>query len=274
MDEPVDQMDKQAAAKLHAGSALPDARERGTGGPPPAPMCATVERTRKSETATLIKLHAEQPTRGQRSSSTPAMCADNDEPSLDVDDVVARAVNAQRQFAEWDERRVDELLAQVAGSVIMAADDLARRTTHETGMGNARDKFIKISFATHTVQRYLEGKIAAGILSPDERSDIVEIASPVGVVFGLIPVTNPVATLAFKSLIALKGRNALIASCHHGARNVGRHTATLIAEALRHHGAPADLVQFTAGGDRVQTGRFMRHPDVSMILATGGTEHG
>ena len=100
MDEPVDQMDQQTAAKLHlAGVTRRAAARRGTGGPPPAPMCATVERTRKSETATLIKLHAEQPTRGQRSSSTPAMCADNDEASLDVDDVVARAVNAQRQFA-------------------------------------------------------------------------------------------------------------------------------------------------------------------------------
>jgi acyl-CoA reductase-like NAD-dependent aldehyde dehydrogenase len=138
-------------------------------------------------------------------------------------------------------------------------------------MGNARDKSIKISFASRTVQQDLRGRPAAGILHPGRRSDIVEIASPVGVVLGLIPVTNPIATLAFKTLISLKGRNALIASCHHRAQNVGRYTTRLIREALRAHGAPADLVQLTSGGDRARTARFMRHPDVSLILATGGS---
>ena len=138
-------------------------------------------------------------------------------------------------------------------------------------MGNARDKSIKISFASRTVQQDLRGRPAAGILHPGRRSDIVEIASPVGVVLGLIPVTNPIATLAFKTLIALKGRNALIASCHHRAQNVGRYTTWLIREALRAHGAPADLVQLTSGGDRARTAQFMRHADVSLILATGGS---
>jgi acyl-CoA reductase-like NAD-dependent aldehyde dehydrogenase len=142
---------------------------------------------------------------------------------VDVDEVVARAVRAQHQFAGWDERQVDELLSTVAECVATAADDLARRTADETGMGNARDKAIKISFASRSVQRDLRGRRAAGVLRPEEQSEVLENASPVGVVLGLIPVTNPVATLVFKTLIALKGRNALIASCHHRARGVGRY---------------------------------------------------
>ena len=201
-----------------------------------------------------------------------AICASGDACcSLDVDEIVARAVRAQHQFAAWNERQIDDVLERVAESVALVAEDLARSSAHETGMGNARDKSIKISFASRTVQQDLRGRPAAGILHPGRRSDIVEIASPVGVVLGLIPVTNPIATLAFKTLIALKGRNALIASCHHRAQNVGRYTTWLIREALRAHGAPADLVQLTSGGDRARTARFMRHPDVSLILATGGS---
>jgi len=191
--------------------------------------------------------------------------------SLEVDEIVARAVRAQHQFAAWSERQIDDVLERVAESVARVAEDLARSSVHETGMGNARDKSIKISFASRTVQQDLRGRAAGGILNPGVRSDIVEIASPVGVVLGLIPVTNPIATLAFKTLIALKGRNALIASCHHRAQNVGRYTTWLIREALLAHGAPADLVQLTSGGDRARTARFMRHPDVSLILATGGS---
>lgn len=161
-----------------------------------------------------------------------AICASGDACcSLDVDEIVARAVRAQHQFAAWNERQIDDVLERVAESVALVAEDLARSSAHETGMGNARDKSIKISFASRTVQQDLRGRPAAGILHPGRRSDIVEIASPVGVVLGLIPVTNPIATLAFKTLIALKGRNALIASCHHRAQNVGRYTTWLIREA-------------------------------------------
>ena len=201
-----------------------------------------------------------------------AICASGDACcSLDVDEIVARAVRAQHQVAAWNQRQIDDVLERVAESVALIAEDLARSSAHETGMGNARDKSIKISFASRTVQQDLRGRPAAGILHPGRRSDIVEIASPVGVVLGLIPVTNPIATLAFKTLIALKGRNALIASCHHRAQNVGRYTTWLIREALLAHGAPADLVQLTSGGDRARTAQFMRHPDVSLILATGGS---
>ena len=49
---------------------------------------------------------------------------------------------------------------------------------------------------------------------------VTEIASPMGVVFGLVPRTHPVATFVFKVLIALKARNALILSCHRAAQQV------------------------------------------------------
>jgi len=127
---------------------------------------------------------------------------------LSVDQIVARAVRAQHQFATWNERQIDDVLERVAESVASAAEDLARYAADETGMGNARDKMMKISFASRTVQQDLRGRLAAGILHPGRRSDIVEIASPVGVVLGLIPVTNPVATLAFKTLISLKDSDA------------------------------------------------------------------
>jgi len=45
----------------------------------------------------------------------------------------------------------------------------------------------------------------------------------------------------------------------------------VITTALERRGAPVDLVQFAAGGDRARTARFMRHPDVSLIVATGGS---
>ena len=78
---------------------------------------------------------------------------------LSVDQIVARAVRAQHQFATWNERQIDDVLERVAESVASAAEDLARYAADETGMGNARDKMMKISFASRTVQQDLRGRL-------------------------------------------------------------------------------------------------------------------
>ena len=49
-----------------------------------------------------------------------------------------------------------------------------------------------------------------------ESKDIVEIASPRGVVCGIIPSTNPTSTAIFKILIAIKSRNTIVLSPHPG----------------------------------------------------------
>jgi acetaldehyde dehydrogenase / alcohol dehydrogenase len=101
---------------------------------------------------------------------------------------------------------------------------------------------------------------------------LTEIAEPMGVIVGLIPVTNPVATLVFKALICIKARDALIVSCHRDAAGVGATTADLLRRVLARHGASADLVQSAPPGPTRQvTAALMRHPGVAMILATGGT---
>ena len=46
----------------------------------------------------------------------------------------------------------------------------------------------------------LVGRPGTGVLNVNEQRQVVEIASPMGVVFGLLPRTHPVATLVFKVL--------------------------------------------------------------------------
>jgi hypothetical protein len=65
-----------------------------------------------------------------------------------------------------------------------------------------------------------------------------------GVIFGLVPRTHPVATFVFKVLIALKGRNALILSSHRGAQRVSNRAGELITAVPDAHGCPRGLVQW------------------------------
>jgi acyl-CoA reductase-like NAD-dependent aldehyde dehydrogenase len=197
--------------------------------------------------------------------------ADDSRIGQDVDAVVARARAAQEMFENWSDERIDGLLLDVAKAFAESAKELAVATVRETGMGNATDKTLKNRFASLRIYASLAGKIAQGPLSFDADRQVTELASPVGVVFAVVPVTNPVATAMFKSLIAVKGRNAMILSFHHQALGVGRQTVEIVREVLKAHGAPADLVQCVQRQSRKTTRRFMGHPDVALVLATGGS---
>ena len=196
--------------------------------------------------------------------------ADN-APDPVVDEMVAAAVQAQREFESWREDRVDALLEDIATSINDRAAELAADTVAETTLGNADHKAAKIQFGSMSVLETLLGEVASGTVNVDEQRRIREIASPVGVIFALVPVTNPVPTIANKTLIALKGRNAIILSTHRMAQGVGDKTGQIVVEALERHGAPEGLVQWVRGRtSRRRTAKFMRHDGVSLVLATGG----
>lgn len=192
-------------------------------------------------------------------------------PPPSVQKMIARSGAAQHAFCDWPEAKVDALIVAIAETVSAHAEELAEATVRETRIGVVADKVVKIRLACDEVSRALVGQPAAGPLGTDPTTGITELAAPMGVVLGLIPLTNPVPTFVFKVMIALKSRNALILSCHHHALGVGTRVGELIQEVLRVHGAPADLVQWIRErSSRVRTAMYMMHEGVAFILATGG----
>jgi acyl-CoA reductase-like NAD-dependent aldehyde dehydrogenase len=194
-----------------------------------------------------------------------------DAPDPEVDAMVERAQAAQRAFDGWSEERVDALLLSLAEAVAGNAESLARDSVVETKVGNVADKTQKNVLASLGVYRSIAGAVGRGPVREIADRDITEIASPAGVIFGLVPMTNPVATAIFKTLISLKGRNALILSFQRACFGVGTTLGELLQGVLKRHGAPEDLVQWVRSRtSRRKTMRFMSHPGVSLVLATGG----
>lgn len=188
-----------------------------------------------------------------------------------INDMVARAHAAQVEFADWPEDQVDAIIKDIAEAVLARTDELAAATVKETGLGVVEHKMQKITLACQLTRDDLVGLAARGVLDPATQHLVTEIACPVGVVLGLIPLTNPVPTMVFKSLICLKSRNALIVSCHRNALGVGNKIGELIQGVLARHGANPDLVQWVKErGSRATTAALMEHPGVALILATGG----
>jgi len=189
----------------------------------------------------------------------------------DVDGTVARAAAAQGSFLGWGEDMIDELLRSMATAVADQAEELARANVEEAGFGSVESKIAKIRMFSLGTYSFLAGRRAAGAVATDPGLGLTELAAPVGVVFGLVPVTNPVSTFVFKALICVKSRNALVLSPHHRARNVSLCVEELLRGALEAHGAPADLIQCVRSrASRTKTVQFMEHPNVALVLATGG----
>jgi acetaldehyde dehydrogenase/alcohol dehydrogenase len=190
---------------------------------------------------------------------------------LPVDAIVQRSVQAQHDFQGWSEARIDHLLQALAERVSLHAEELALAAVQETRLGNVADKAAKNRFASLDVCRSLVGHVGHGRLWRDKRKQVTALASPVGVVFGLVPATNPTCTFIFKVLICLKGRNAVILSPSQRALGVSNRLGELIQTVLREQGAPPDLVQWIRSKhSRTTTLTFMEHPNIALILATGG----
>lgn len=188
-----------------------------------------------------------------------------------VDALVAQARAAQPIIEGWSEAHIDQLLRALAQTIADHAEELAVATVAETGMGNVRDKTLKNRSASLGIYAQLAGRIGHGEIAFDDERQVAEIASPVGVVVGLVPSTHPVATFIFKALIALKARNALILSPSRRAQQVSHQVGDLLRQVLRQHGAPADLVQWLrSDSSRQITAALMGHPHVGLVLATGG----
>jgi acetaldehyde dehydrogenase / alcohol dehydrogenase len=189
-----------------------------------------------------------------------------------IDEMVERAAIAQKQLQDCSEERVDALLLAVAQSVESAARELAEATVKITRIGNVPDKITKNQIASMGVYRSLAGQRTNGPLATDEIRQVTEVAAPVGVIAGIVPTTNPVATAVFKGLAAIKGRNALILSFPRVTGELGTMVGKVIQSALAREGAPVDLVQWIGNSNSLRkTAILMAHPRVSLVLASGGT---
>lgn len=191
-------------------------------------------------------------------------------PISEVDFMLEKAKQAHEAIQSYSEEKIDDIIAKVAEEVAKHADNLSKLTVAESHMGVAEHKVEKIKLGTLAVADDLIGKPGVGSIIEDGDS-VKGIANSMGVVFAMIPVTNPVETLTFKFLISLKSRNAVIMSSHRRARNVGAQTVEIIQSVLKKLKVPVDLIQTPQlPASRALTNAFMTHQDVNFILATGG----
>lgn len=185
-------------------------------------------------------------------------------------DLIGRAKAAQKILAEYDQRQVDNLVAEIARETAGMAGPLAEQAAKETGFGIVTDKIAKNLLASQSVYEFIKDMKTIGVIAEDKEKKILEVASPVGVIAALIPSTNPTSTVIFKALISIKAGNAVVFSPHPNALACITETVKIIREAIGRAGGPEDLALCLATPTFQATDALMKHPDTGLILATGG----
>jgi acetaldehyde dehydrogenase (acetylating) len=183
-------------------------------------------------------------------------------------DLVEAAHRAQAEVAQFDQGKIDRICEAMANAALREAARLGAMAVEETGYGIPDDKREKNRFAAEDVWNYFRGLRTKGVVS--ESKDVVEIASPRGVVAGIIPSTNPTSTAIFKILISIKSRNAVVLSPHPSAAKCINETARVMREAGMKEGLPAEAIGCMTSATIEGTETLMKHKQTAVILATGG----
>lgn len=187
-----------------------------------------------------------------------------------LDARIKQIKEAQRIYATYTQEQVDEIFKRTALLANTQRIRLAKLAVEETGMGIVEDKVIKNHFAAEYIYNRYKNEKTCGIIEEDLTHGMIKIADPIGIVACVVPTTNPTSTAIFKCLIALKTRNAMVFSPHPRAKKCTIEALKVVVEAARQAGAPDNLIGWIDDPTIELSGALMAHPDVDLILATGG----
>jgi len=202
--------------------------------------------------------------------SDPAPSIDDPRELNVIQSLLKNGRQAMSEIAHFDQGEIDTLVTAVAWSLYKPenARRLAEMAVADTGIGNVEDKVIKNQRKTFGTLRDLMRARTVGVIDDQPERGLVRYGKPVGVVAAITPSTNPAATPVNKSMMAIKGANAIIIAPSPAGWSSTSATVELMRDALRRVGAPADLVQILPQPvSRSLTRLLMQHAD--LIVATG-----
>jgi acyl-CoA reductase-like NAD-dependent aldehyde dehydrogenase len=144
---------------------------------------------------------------------------------------------------------------------------LARAACEESGMGRYEDKVQK----NLLVAERTPGTEALQALAwtGDRGLTLVERA-PYGVIGAITPSTNPTSTIICNAIGMIAAGNAAVFNAHPSAKACSAQTVSLLDQAIRRAGGPANLITCPAEPTIESAQYLMRHPAIRLLVVTGG----
>jgi propionaldehyde dehydrogenase len=198
--------------------------------------------------------------------AAPATGAVGDGVFARLDEAVAAAAAAFRSTRlELDQRKV--IIEAVRRAAAEQAEMLARLAVEETGLGRVDDKITKNRLVATKAPgpEDLEVQAVSGA-----RGMMITEFAPFGVVGAITPVTNPAATILNNAISVVSAGNAVVFNAHPSARRTSNAAVRIVNRAIIAAGGPPNLVTSVAEPTIESARALMAHPDVRVLLVTGG----
>jgi sulfoacetaldehyde dehydrogenase len=183
--------------------------------------------------------------------------------------MLGKARAAMRSIEGYDQARVDDLARALAWAIANETTfvRLTEMAVAESQMGNA-DGAVTRRFKIIGILRDALRQKSIGVIEAIPEKGIVKYAKPVGVIAGLLPVTNPVVTMVAMAINAAKCRDAVIFTPHPASKKTALEVNRILRAALKAAGAPEDLIQCFAQPSIPLAQELMVICDLT--IATGG----
>jgi len=181
--------------------------------------------------------------------------------------IINRSVQAFREYCAVSHSGREEIISAIKEAILPIVPELAKMERFETGMGCTHDKEKKLLLA-------LQKTPGLEVLTPrasmsDDGVTLFEY-SAYGVICATQPATNPCATTINNVIGMICAGNSVIVISHPRSQNVSQYLVSHINAAISAVSGIDDLVVTLDQSSFSLAVEVMGHPDVAMVVATGG----
>lgn len=192
-----------------------------------------------------------------------------EEQKAELQELLGRARRALAAIADYDQKRADRLCQAIGWALAneKTFTRLAMKSIEESGLGDPETRPGK-RMKIYGILRDVLRQKSMGIIEEDRARGLVKYAKPVGVIAGLIPVTNAAFTEVGIGIFAIKAKDVVIFSPHPAAKQTTIETVNIMREVLRREGVPQDVFQVVEHPTIPIANELMSICDLT--IATGG----
>lgn len=196
---------------------------------------------------------------------------DNDLLSMQEARIIAEnSKETQKILKNFSQEQLDKVVNNIEIKLKKYIKEIAFELHEEIDFGVKEDKFIKLDLLLENVIKKIKNMRCVGIISQDNK--ISNIGIPVGVIVAFCSESNPIATLIYKVLIAVKSGNSIIFNLQKNSKKTMIKTLNLIIEAAEEAGLPNGAISYLSRISLNGTKELLNHGSVDLVLNTGVEE--
>ena len=187
----------------------------------------------------------------------------------DMEQAIKAACISQQKLSQLCIERRKIIINSMREAVLANAQEIARLSVEETGLGRLQHKVKKNILAAQKTPGVED--IATQVFTGDNGLTLVEHA-PYGVIGAITPSTNPSETVICNGIGMIAAGNSVVFNSHPGAKRVTQYTIQLLNSAIVEAGGPENLLCVVAEPTLDSSRALMSHPAIRLLVVTGGPE--